>query len=113
MLLAPVRLTVVTKLAGDGAHTLFTTDRLPEHHAGTGKLVLMGVKGVAFRVHYDVVLLRVVHAGQQRPQMLLRGKVGQIVREDGGPLPEGVYALEDVPQCRLTYFGQRWRMPFG
>lgn len=88
-------------------------ERLPEHHKGMGHLWLMGTKNVSFAVVYDILLVRLIEADHTAPKMTLTGTVRCMTCESGRPFPEGVYALDKLPEGRLSHFGNAWRMHFS
>ena len=97
--------------AQSGSELMF--ERLPEHHKGAGHLWLMGTRNVSFPVIYDIVLVRLVEADDTAPRMTLTGKVRCMAGESGRPLPEGVYALDKLPECRISHFSDTWSMHFS
>lgn len=112
MLLLPVKVTLITHVRLAEREPVPVSERSSEWHQGAGRLSLMGIKDVSFEVGYDIVLVRGDRCAEtDKPS--LSGKVRHLARGNGRPLPEGIYSLDRLPECRLGYFGGRWKVHFS
>ena len=113
MLLLQVRLKLNPNLRASAGFSELICEHLPERHRGFGRLSLMGIRHVSFEVMYDVVLSRCAETFGMAPTLTISGRVHAITRKNGRTLPEGVYALDRLPGCRLSHFGGNWKLHFS
>lgn len=112
MLLSPVKVSLITHVHFSRRRPVPISAHSSERHQGAGNLSLMGIRNVSFEVSYDIVLIRVVDAAGAA-EATLSGKVHGLARSNGRSLPEGVYSLDRLPECRLAHFGERWSLHFS
>ena len=112
MLLSPVKVSLITHVHFARKKPVPISARSSERHQGAGNLSLMGIRNVCFEVSYDIVLIRVIDTAGAAGATL-SGRVHGLARSNGHSLPEGVYSLDQVPECRLAHFGGRWSLHFS